>query len=77
VVNEEKLQQEVVQKFRPWHPWLRAIPVPLTPEPPMTPQEALLIIQDDRQNLYDGGSGNGIADRALAVLWEVVDSLPT
>lgn len=64
---------EAVDKFRPWFPHLRDIPLPDEPMPKMTPREALLILEWSESCLYDGGSGAQAAEHAFSVLEDLIN----
>lgn len=65
---------EVINKFKPWFPHLRSIPVPQQAMPKMTPREALAVLEWDSQCLYDGGSGAGaMTGHAHGVLEDLID----
>lgn len=73
LVNEEEARKAIVDKFKPWFPMLRATVLPTAPVPTMSPTEALMIIEADIDNLYNGSSGLGtMRDYALAVLWKTI-----
>lgn len=67
--------EQVVAKFAPWFPHLRSIEPCAGAMPEMTPSEALQVLEDNAQNLYDGGSGNRVAGHAMGVLWALVEKL--
>jgi hypothetical protein len=73
MTHEEEVEA-AVRKFRPWFPCWHTMRKSEEPMPVMTPREALLILEDNEQNLYDGGSGNCIAGTAHGVLEDLVST---
>jgi hypothetical protein len=67
---------EVVKKFEPWFPHLRAISRPAESMPKMSPREALAILAYEKQCLYDGGTTlSGMGDAAFYVLEDLIKAV--